>query len=137
MRDKVIYIISWSALLMIATFPNLFINGDFIESFNVSNTSFNDGKGIFLMPLLFAVLLSGVDVVYLYLLDKSNGQQLDLFKVFVWVLVFLGSLIASIFYSNAYLTAAGFYIAWFSLTGMKFAATKDCAKDTLHKIQES
>ena len=126
MRNNFIYILSWSILLLIATFPELFRSREFIETFNIHSQEFGVGKRVFLMPLLFAILLSGIDVVYLYLINKSKGCNLDLFWVLVMMLAFIGSLIVALFYSKVYLTALGFYIAWLSLTGMKFAVTEKC-----------
>ena len=105
---------------------------------DVPNQQFNAGKEVFLQPLLFSILLVGIDVVYLYLTEKCKGRELNLFWVLVTMLGFIGSLIASIFYSNGYLMAIGFYLAWLSLTGMKFAVTEKCELklSKIHTITE-
>ena len=138
MRDKVLYIISWSALLMIATFPDLFKTGKFISMFNTENLKYSEGVWVILMPLYFAVMLAGIDVVYSYRSEKNKNRDMELIWVLVSILIFLLALAASAFYPNIYFTAACFYIAWLALTGMKFAATKKCEKRALvlRKIEE-
>ena len=126
MRNRLIYIIGWSALLMISTFTEAFKSYDFFCIFyKVHCLKFIDGAGVFLLPLLLAVLLSGIDVIYLYLTRKSNGERIDLFRTFTWTWVFMAGLAISIFTELPACTAIGFYVAWFGLTGMKFAVTEN------------
>lgn len=95
---------------------------------------FVDGASVFLLPLLLAVLLSGIDVIYLYLTRKSNGDPVDLFKTFAWTWVFMAGLAISLFTELPVCTAIGFYVAWFGLTGMKFAITE--TETVLREIPE-
>lgn len=116
MRNKIIYIFSWSVLLLVATFPDLF------KTTGEAITADRD----FLLPLLLAVLLAGIDVVYIYRTELGKGRQTDLFWTYVWTLVFIAALIVSLFYTNTVCTVVGFCTAWASLTGMKFAVTEKC-----------
>lgn len=114
MRNKIIYIFSWSVLLLIATFPDMFRPA-------AADTSANDRD--YLLPLLFAVLLAGIDVVYTYLAERDKGNTISLLGVYVWTLVFIAALIMGLFYTCQASTVASFCVAWVSLTGMKFAVT--------------
>lgn len=119
MAKKLIYCILWSIALFVSTFYSI-IGKEFVF----------DGKLLLdvaqshIFPMVMAMTLYLVDVMYSLSIKKSNNDNIILW-ILGTIIVFMCSFVVSLLINTNFWGWTLFIIAWLSLTTLKFVTTED------------
>lgn len=120
MLYRIGYITSWSLGLLYATFPHLFDGG---MTFNFSKMSLIQAGEAYIFPLVMAMVLFLVDVIYGYIREMCDGQYTHVISVLIFLILFLLGFVFSMTFENQNVSFGCFIISWLSLSIMKFLKT--------------
>lgn len=120
MLYRIGYIISWSLGLLYATFPHYFDGG---MSFDLRHMSLSDACDTYIFPIVMAMVLFLIDVVYGYIKEMIDGQYTHVIGVIICLILFLLGFIFSVSIENPNIAQFCFIISWISLSYMKFLKT--------------
>jgi len=121
MWQKWLYVIGWSAALLVATLPALF-KGEL--SFSLQKWVMSDVCEKYMFPMGMALALLMADVLYTAEQEKAEmGKVRNSSTLVICTMAFLFSFIFSMWLETPWLCWTFFIMAWLSMTVLKFSRT--------------
>lgn len=121
MVRKIIYIVLWSLGLFWATFPEGFSGGINFNFYEMDMQSFFKK---YMFPLLMALLLYMLDIIYTFHLEGATGGPKKPNLVYIFTGGFLLCFILSVATSGTIFAVLFFGAAWLCLMVMKYFKTE-------------
>ena len=121
MWQKWLYVIGWSAALLVATLPALF-KGNL--SFSLQGLVMREVCEKYMFPMVMALALLMADVLYSAEQEKAEmGRVRNSSTLVICTMAFLFSFIFSMWLEIPWLCWTCFVVAWLSMTFLKFSRT--------------
>lgn len=122
MLKKWLYVIGWSAALLVGTVPNI-IKGTL--RFSLRDMTMGDVCDLYMFPVLIALALLMADVLYMSEQEKAKeGRVKNTSVLIVCVMAFLFAFVFSMWLEAPWACWVCFAIAWISMTALKFSKTE-------------
>ena len=130
MKTKIVYCVIWSCGLFVATFYGLLKQKDIFE---FTEKLFLPVMQNYIFPMILAMALYLLDVLYNVTNDKSNGAIVG--WVLGTIILFMVFFALSMLVNENWAGWLFFSASWFSLTILKYKTT-DCEKREIYKVME-
>ena len=122
MFKKWLYVIGWSAALLVATLPSIF-KGDL--TFSLQDKTMSEVCELYMFPVIMALALLMADVLYTAEQEKAEGGRVRNTSILIiCVMSFLFSFVFSLWIETAWLCWVFFCVSWTSMFFLKFSKTK-------------
>lgn len=122
MFKKWLYVIGWSAALLVATLPSIF-KGEL--KFSLQDKTMSEVCELYMFPVIMALALLMADVLYTAEQEKvEEGRVHNTSILIICVMSFLFSFIFSLWIETAWLCWVFFGVTWTSMFFLKFSKTK-------------